>query len=209
VEGEVVWSSLEIWKLIVSISTPLIVLIFGYLINKNLKTLEQKHWENRTVTEWRIKVFDEVSPQLNDIYCYLLRIGNWKELKPFDIVQRKRSLDKKIHTSAALFSSDLTSTYDAFMNTCFSSYRGPGKNAAIRMEKTKHESAAGVEWEKDWDDLFVRDDECAIEADVEMKYGELMSLLSEEVGIGLKSENHADVRNGLFGWWRSKADIVT
>ncbi|TDP00468.1 hypothetical protein [Marinomonas balearica] len=196
-----IWNSLEIIKLFVSMSTPMIVLVFGYLINRNIKSIEQKQWENQTIIQWRIKVFDEVSPKINDIYCFMLHIGNWKELNPLDVVARKRELDKKIHTSAALFSSELSACYEELMKVCFLSYRGWGKDAAIRVESTQHKAAYGADWDNKWDDLFVEDHECPLQCDIDKSYSALMDKFSQEIGIGLNGKNHELPKHRLNNWW--------
>ena len=72
-----VWNSLECVKLAVSVLTPVMVLIVGLWVKGLAQKLEDMQWANRTLVEWRIKVYDEVAPKLNDLLCYFTFLGNW------------------------------------------------------------------------------------------------------------------------------------
>ena len=180
-----IWNSLEIVKLVVSSLTPIVVLVFGIWINRLAKKVEQVQWTNRTIVEWRIKVYDEVAALLNDLLCYYTFVGNWKELSPSDVVETKRALDKKVHTCAPLFSSRFLDLYFDFARACFETYTGWGRDARLRTPVLRHRQAAGEEWLPEWDALFSEDEFCAPPEDVRRAYQDLMRNFAGELGLGL------------------------
>ena len=184
------WNVWDVIQLVVGVLMPLLALGFGYFIHKKLKSIEQQHWQDRTATEWRIRVFDEVSPQLHSVYSYLVRLNHWRDLTPDDVIQAMRGLDRRMASDKALFSQELMVSYKAFMEACFKHFRAPDLQAGIRAEAEAYRRALGKRWERKWDSYFVEADECALVLDVEHRYKELMVLLSDEMQISLSSGNH-------------------
>jgi hypothetical protein len=91
----------------------------------------------KTVVAERMKVYDDIAPKLNDIYCYYEFVGGWKSLKPEDIIARKRDLDKDIYSYSIVFDSDFLNAYDKFMVQTFSTFSGLNKDAKLRTTSTR------------------------------------------------------------------------
>ena len=106
------WTSLEIAKLGISALTPILVLTVGIVINHSVKVAERS-------STLRSEIYRTVGEDLNDIYCYLMFVGNWKDLTPADIIARKRSVDKTMYTYRPLFTEELFATYKTFMHEAF------------------------------------------------------------------------------------------
>ena len=106
-----VWNSLEITKVLISMITPIIIVLMGYWLNKTIRRFEQLQWANRKVIEQRLKLYEELAPILNDLLCFYQFIGHWKELTPPQVVDKKRLLDKQVHVHRALFSEDFYKKY--------------------------------------------------------------------------------------------------
>jgi hypothetical protein len=183
------WNTLEIAKLIVSALTPLIVLTIGLWISRSLKRLEYHQWTNQKLTEKRIEVFEKLAPLLNDVLCYFTFVGCWKELKPPEVVQRKRSMDRIVHVNAPLFSEEFVRRYDEFITACYGTYSGWGQDAKLRTLSDRRRSAAGGSWDAAWDTCFADKNSCSNPKVVKSTYGLLMSCFSEELGVGLKSDH--------------------
>jgi hypothetical protein len=113
------WNSLDAAKLIVSLLTPVFVLIFGIIINKSVKNAER-------ATGLRSEIYKTTGGDLNDIYCYLFIVGCWKDLSPAEIISRKRAVDKAMYTYKPFFSQELFDTYHCFMIEAFKPFGGPG-----------------------------------------------------------------------------------
>ena len=113
------WNSLEIAKLVVSASIPVVVAMVGYVLNWSIKRIEHKQWTNQKVLEKRLLIYDRVVPLLNDLLCYHCYIGNWKEISAKKIIENKRTLDKEINVYASLFSNGLLPKYERFIRLYF------------------------------------------------------------------------------------------
>ena len=182
------WNTLEIAKLLVSALTSFVLVIVGLAISRSLKRLEYLQWTNQKVTEKRIAVFDELAPLLNDLLCYFTFVGCWKDLSPPDVIERKRRLDRIIHINGPLFSKEFSKRYQEFIEECYKTYSGWGKDAELRTLSQRRKAAIGSAWQPAWDALFSAENECSDPQVVKSKYESLMSCFSEELGVGLRAE---------------------
>jgi hypothetical protein len=175
---------LEGIKLGVSLITPGLVAYLAWQATSLSKRLEEQYWSSRTIVEWRIKVYDEVAPLLNDLLCYFTFVGNWKTLSPLQVIDLKRTLDKKMHTVAPLFSPEFLACYFEFNHACFLTYQGWGVDAKIRSPMNRHKEFF-PQWDSDWNELFAKDSECETPSLVREKYMLLMQDFASELGLGL------------------------
>ncbi len=66
-----------------SVLTPVLVLVFGIIINNSIKSAERS-------TSLRSDIYRTIGGDLNDIYSYLEFVGAWKELTPADVIARQK-----------------------------------------------------------------------------------------------------------------------
>jgi hypothetical protein len=94
IAGSKVWNSLEICKLSASVATPVLVFLLGYLLWNGQQRLLQ-HWERdqfeqrrsaeadvkerERIREFRLAIYSQVGPILNEIVSYHFYVGRWKE----------------------------------------------------------------------------------------------------------------------------------
>lgn len=147
------WSSLEIVKLIVQGITPILILLLGLYVNRALKKFEHFQWRNQKVIEKRLQIFDELAPRLNDLLCYFTYVGCWKDLAPLQVIHLKRTLDKQIFLAAPLFSPKFFSACATFMNLCYETYTGWGRDARLRTKSERRQQAV-ENWETPWNGMF-------------------------------------------------------
>ena len=133
---------------------PLVATIFGYLILRLTKTLEYSQWRNQKLIEKRIALWDEIGPVLNDIYCYCSRVGSWKDFRPQDVINKKREADKLAYLGTPYFSHAFFECYHQFIESCFETYQGHGKDAKLKSDSQKHKNVH-PEWEEQWNHHFV------------------------------------------------------
>lgn len=143
------WNSLDVAKLIVSILTPVFVLILGIIINKSVENAER-------ATGLRSEIYKTIGGDLNDIYCYLSFVGCWKDLSPTQVVAKKRAVDKAMYTYKPFFSQELFDTYHRFMIEAFKPFGGPGLDAKIRSEISTQVGDRRVHCSKVWEDSWER-----------------------------------------------------
>lgn len=181
------WNSLEIVKLIVSLLVPIAVVFLGLIVARTTKRIEAAQWLNQKLVEKRILFVEAVTPVLNDLYCYYRWIGNWKELSPPDVLQRKRQLDRLFHTNRPFLASTAMQSYDAFSRVLFQTYSAPGKDALLRTAINSHDgnraSAYAGGWDPKWDGMFAAEADLAKRSDISAHYDELIRHLAAEVGV--------------------------
>lgn len=186
------WNSLEILKLAVSVVTPIVVLLIGVSINRSLKRAERRLWLNQKLVEKRIELLDEVLPDLNDLFCYFLWIGPWKELSPRHIVERKRKLDRIFYSNRPYFPAATIREYEAFMAALFKTYAAPGVDAQLRTGMSSSDgdraSAFPGSWQQEWSALFVDEEERTSRTDVRQRHQSLEDRLSKDVGAAEGTE---------------------
>lgn len=177
-----IWNSLEIVKVTISILTPLLIVFVGYKVRKIILNIEKSQWINQVIIKWKIDSYEDIAPIINDIYCFFLYIGSWKEMTPEDIIKYKRVLDKKIYVIAPIFSSNLKQAYDEFIDACFDSYRGQGLDSGLKTGFDSRQKYAN-EWKEEWENLF-SEDKTSREL-ITNKYDVLMSVFSHELNLSL------------------------
>jgi hypothetical protein len=189
VQGQSTWTALEVAKLLVSLLTPLMILLLGIWVTRLAERFKAVLWANQKIIEKRIAVYDELAPLINDLYCYYSFVGNWKELSPPQIVETKRKLDKKIYIVAPLFSRGFISLYNTFIHLCFETYVGAGHNAKLLTlvvnTNGDRKSAFPGNWDKTWDKMFSDPAKCLDKSQIKDGYFNLMNCFSSELGIGL------------------------
>jgi hypothetical protein len=184
------WSSLEIAKLLVAGLTPLFILVLGIWVNRIAKRVEAAQWANQKLIEKRIAIYDQLAPQLNDLYCYYMCVGNWKELIPTNVVDIKRKLDKTVYVYSYLFSPQFRELYNELIGLCFTTFTGQGHNAKLRTPIDHpaggdRRKSSSIPWQSEWDELFSNEKECAPLTEIQTAYLNLMSCFSEELGVGI------------------------
>ena len=191
------WSVLEVIKLAISLLTPAAMIYVGLWMDRRIKEFEHRQWSNQKVIEKRLEVYELITPQLNDLMCYFLRIGTWKERDPTEIVDIKRETDKVAHIYAPLFSPEFLQRYNEFIATCFATFRGAGLDAQLRVECEHYRDAYSGdendqgEWQPEWDDCFTPKEEASSKDEVRRGYQELVNLIARELGVGLQVSQNA------------------
>jgi hypothetical protein len=183
-KNTVIWNSLEIAKFIVSIVTPLIVLLLGVWINRRLKILEHLQWANQKLIDKRLKIYEELIPLLNDILCYFTYIGCWKELEPTKVIKLKRTVDKIVYVNSPLFVKEFLEKYNNFIGLCYSTYSGWGNDAKLRTAFHRRKESC-EDWNSEWENSFTDKSEITDPTQIKKAYLEFVQLFAKEIGIGL------------------------
>jgi hypothetical protein len=194
-QSQSIWNSLEITKLVIGTLTPLFLLFLGIWVNRIAKRVETAQWANQKLIEKRIAIYDELAPLINDLYCYYMCVGNYKEFTPLQIIAIKRNLDKKVYIYAPLFSPDFIYSYNKFIHLCFLTYTGVGHDARLRT-LIEHpmggdrKKVSSFPWQTEWDVLFARKEQYSPLEEIDASYKRFMSRFSEELGVGLELGKH-------------------
>ncbi len=173
---------LEIIKIIVKASTPVIVACIGYFIHHTLKRLEHSQWRSQKLIERKLQVYDEIAPHLNDLLCYFTRVGNWKEQTPDYMVAMKRDLDRKIYLAAPLFSADFLTSPQTFIDSCYKTFSGAGQDAKLKTGFADRKAAFGASWQVQWDARFSNVD-IQTQENIKKRYWTVMYIFSRDIGV--------------------------
>lgn len=173
--------NIEIAKLVVSILTPISLVIIGYYINKTLAQQSKEWRDNDKLVEKRMEIYSEIANPLNKIYCYVQDVGDYKKLYPEMIINSKRSSDRLFHMFRPIWSRETIDAYKSFSAASFEVFNGSGTDAKIKTVSTEKKAAAALgktRWLDEWDELITE----AREPDYHKKYVRLMNAFSKDLG---------------------------
>ena len=145
-------TGLEIVKIVASVSTPVIVLLLGVWAKNIAIDYEKRASLNDRVIEKRVELYEKVDEDLNDIFVFLTQVGNWKELTPQMVVEKKRQVDKVMYTSRPYWSDVVFNAYIEFMGSAFETYTGIGEDAKFRTEIWQFKELP--HWKESWSKWF-------------------------------------------------------
>jgi len=175
------WNSLEIAKLCVAGLTPVLLVLLGIVVQRAIKQFEHQQWRSQKLIEKRIQIYDSLAPQLNLIFCYYTYVGPWRDVKPPEIVKAKREIDRQVYLAKPLFTPRFFNDCTNFLNLCFQTYTGWGKDALLRTKSDHRRNALGTNWNPDWEQCF-SNEPMAPQA-IRECYEKLMSTFSSELGV--------------------------
>lgn len=148
----------EIIKLVIEALIPIVVLFVGWKLNKRLKEIEYSQWANQKLVEKKLLLYDEIMPRLNDLFCFYMFVGHWKDISPVDVIDAKRYLDKKVNIYAAILGNGFLQAYDQFSKIAFQTYTAEGADAIIKSVIEGLDGDRRIhchyEWSSNWDSLF-------------------------------------------------------
>jgi hypothetical protein len=186
------WTSLEIAKLVVAAFVPIAVAALGWSITRAASRLDQAQWRDRRLIDLRLEVYQEMARPLNDLLCFFRTVGDFQEITPPEALKRKRALDKAFYVNRYLMSEEWESSYRAFMDACFLTYRAAAKPAQLRASRKKQQ-AERREWEEEWADLLIPDTDTPTGlSELSRRYERLMTAFSQDIRVRSLGAPHAD-----------------
>jgi hypothetical protein len=163
----------------VSFYSPLIItFITGFWIHRKLEKYKSKLQIDQSIIKYRTDAYFKIRGDLNTIYSYIKRVGNWKELTPKEVIALKRTVDREIFCTKPFWSKELIEQYLKFINICFETNRGHGKDAAIIGNIDKYNDLPN--WNNDFDDLFT---DGFSEVKLDNSYESLLNTFSKDFGV--------------------------
>lgn len=179
------WTSLEIVKLLVAFLTPVFLFVLGVMVTRAARRVESAQWASRKLIERRLELHQKLAPLLNDLLCFFTWRGHFREIAPPRAIAIKRELDKTVYANQQLFSEEFAAHYKAFLQLLFYHWRGVGKDAELRVSKTKLRAERGedTKWEPEWDRLFVAESQASDPVSVVHAYERLMDHFADELGV--------------------------
>jgi hypothetical protein len=179
------WSSLEIAKLAVGSTTPVVVGILGWIINRRLKNIDQIQWQNRKIIEKRLDLYDKIAPHMNRIFCFIRWVGYWKDITPDQMLESKRELDRIINIYKYLIGDDFYHSYESFISFTFETWIAPGSDPKVRSviegANGNRRKDCNYTWEQKWESYFTN--EISSFEELENKYERAMNQLKKSIGL--------------------------
>ncbi|WP_207061635.1 hypothetical protein [Motiliproteus sp. SC1-56] len=177
------WTSLDVAKLVVQAAVPAVLAIIGFAIKSELQRRENNEWRTRIQVEWRLRVFEEMAKDLNNLYCAFNYIGNWGSMEPPVLLDLKRNLDRNFYIYKFLWSEQFRESYARLINACFVTNRGAGLAAASRANVSMYKKAWGDNWKPSWDEMFVSNTQRLRRDEFNELYADTSARLITELGI--------------------------
>ncbi len=167
------------YESLISAFMPLIVIILtGIWVNKRLEKLKSRFQLDHAIIQKRADSYAEIQDDINKIYSYIKRVGDWKDYTPEDVLAAKRKSDKKFHTTKPYWSKDAFDSYSEFIKVCFKEYRGNGMDAGIIAQMDKYSALPN------WNDTFAQGFVGGYDKSLlENAYSALMKSLSRDFGV--------------------------
>lgn len=143
-------------------------------------SFERRKTVNQELIKRRLAQYDAVLPLANDLFCYLLCRGRFRELTPDLLLASKREMDRTMYIHASLFTTKLMRSYHRFMADCYAAYQGAGLSAKLRTDAQRLQAQFGAGWKRDWDSYFTgeRLDAKALVA----SYEDFVQMFGSEIG---------------------------
>jgi hypothetical protein len=185
-ESETKWTSLERANFMVSvvslITSAAVAIALFYYGDK----LENAKWKNQTLVTKKLKLYEEMMPNLNHVLCYMCDYGTYKEYTPLEIIRMKRDLNLTFYTNRDLFSQSFQDEYKSFMDSlCFKPFSGQWDS---QFRKSHHYVARGFEeihgdtaWQEEWNEMFAGGS--ARKKEIEEAYYRMMHDLLVDAGM--------------------------
>lgn len=155
---------LEIFKAIISAMSPVILVIIGFIINdaiqKSGSLLKKDEASSQQISLLKQGVYSDLGEKLNKIYIFVADFGDFRSFTPIDIIDMKRSSDRKFFMYSPYWSCQTEIRYKKFMETAFQTNNGPGVSAKVRtlrFEKQEAYKNTGKEWNSDFDNYFTEE----------------------------------------------------
>ncbi len=176
--AESAWTSLEAAKLVTSAVTPALILVLGVWVRRVFRAVELSHWLGQRQIEWRIKIYEDIAPKLNTLYCFMTYRGDFKEVEPPAVLVLKRDLDRRAAVYGPVLGAAFTREYARFMTDCFDAYQGKNRDARLRVGFASRKEAWGQQWQEAWEQLFADETRVTERAEIETAYSAVMGELA-------------------------------
>jgi hypothetical protein len=121
------WNSLEVTKVVIAALTPFTLLILGQQFTAASQERSVNEARASKVVEKRVQLWDRLAMPLNDIYAYMMQVGQWKELNERDIIAPKRQADAIIHANRPFFSDEFYGATTAIWTRCSRPFRASAR----------------------------------------------------------------------------------
>jgi hypothetical protein len=177
---------LEVWKVFLSILTPLVLVALTFVVNNAIQERGALLKREEQILAEKQKIYAELGRKLNVFYVYVADVGDFRSYTPPRVVELKREADRQFFIYRPYWSEATEKRYNEYMKAAFLTYTGAGLPAKINASKTEKVAAYEVDklkWEPAWDEYFTE----KVDPEISSKYYALVSsLLADTVNAGIR-----------------------
>jgi hypothetical protein len=166
-------STLDIVSVVISAFIPIAIFAAGALLAAQARRHEDVQWVRRKKYDTRLERWQEISPKLNDLLCFFMLYGHFREVTPPDAIKLKRQLDRAVFANKHIFGQGFLDDYRTLMDACFQTYVHLGEDAKIRASVWQQRAERGPTWREEWTPLFVAEEDASPSHDIERAYNNL------------------------------------
>lgn len=181
---------LEVWKVLVSILTPLVLIALTFVVNNSIQERGALLKREEQVLAEKQKIYAELGRKLNIIFVYIADVGDFKSYTPPRVVELKREADRQFFMYRPYWSDTTEKNYIDYMNAAFTTYTGvglPAKINATPSEKIAAYTVDKLQWDAAWDVYFAEKKD----PEISTKYYALVSsLLADTVSANIRKLGH-------------------
>lgn len=178
------WSSLEVVKILVAVLAPLLAgLVIGLFLRAVGTRVENAQWTSRKLIERRLDVYDEMAPKVNELYCFFMLKGDFRDTTPDDAIDLKRDLDKLFHTNRFLFGDEVRTAYASFMDAMFDVNIGVNSVAQPRSSALVQQAERGEAWKPEWAKQFAPPNRASSRAEIQAVNDALLESFAREIEV--------------------------
>lgn len=167
-------STLDIVSVAISACIPVAIFAAGALLAKQARDYEANQWIRRKQYDTRLERWQEVAPPLNDLLCFFMLFGHFRDVTPPKAIKLKRQLDRAVYGNQYIFGERFLDAYRTFMSVCFQTYVDVAQDAKIRASVAEQRAERGSAWDEQWSSMFVRESDTASHSEIEVAYNDLL-----------------------------------
>jgi hypothetical protein len=161
---------LELVQALASLALPFIIVWATHKFSRREKLVE-------AVMAEKVKHYVVLSPLLNVIFSYRMRVGDFLDRSPESVLEAKRKADHEFWTFEYLWSNEFRKVYHEFMDAAFQAFGKEGTKALIRVRGELYPVKPAAEaWAGFTDEEVSRGEWAAL-------YGRLKAAVARDLGL--------------------------
>jgi hypothetical protein len=162
---------LELMRTAASVAVPFVLVWAAHRLQRKQKFVEA------TMAE-KARHYAAISPLLNVIFSYRMRVGDFLERTPESVLDAKRKADHEFWTFEYLWSNAFRAAYHDFMSDAFKAFNTEGTKALIRADARLYPvKPADANWAGFTGEAVDRGDWVAL-------YSRLKGTIARDLGFG-------------------------
>jgi hypothetical protein len=121
------WTSLDAAKLGIELAKGIAFPVALAYVGVEVSRVKQA---DEGLVKRRLQSLDVIAPAANNILCFATVTGDWRSLDPEKVIDFKRVVDREMWTYLGIWSSDVWSSYQSFVQSVFKEYGGGASKPA-------------------------------------------------------------------------------